>query len=113
MATDILAHIQEGQVDASMFERVCHTFSIGPASLELCINLNPISVQAKLSILGVTVANCLLDATHQQCKLGGSFSGFKAEVVISLNIPAKTITIEFKLCAPIIGCTSKSFTIHF
>ena len=113
MATDILAHIQEGQVHASLFDRVCHSFSIGPATLELCMNLNPISVQAKLTILGVTVANCLLDAQHQNCTIGGSFGGFKAEVVITLNIPAKTITIEFKLCAPIIGCTSKSFTIHF
>lgn len=112
MAADLLAHIQDNQADASIFNAACHSISIGPVTATFCASLNPPSVSVELQILGHTIANCTLSSAHPTCKIGGGISGFKAELDLTLDIPHQTLAYTITVCAPIIGCKSKSGSIQ-
>ena len=113
MSTDLLANIGENQLHPSVLNKVCHSINIGVAELELCINGDPLEVGATLSILGVTVANCILSEAHKTCKIGGGYGGFKAEVDLTLDTTKKTISFVFIFCAPFIGCKTYTSTIPY
>jgi len=113
MATDLLAHIQSDQADKSIFATTCHSISVGPITATFCISLDPPSVSVTLSILGHTIANCALSSAHPTCTIGGSISGFKAEINLTLDIPGTKLDYTLTACAPIIGCTTKSGSISF
>jgi hypothetical protein len=113
MAADLLAHIEENQADKSIFANTCHSISIGPVTATFCINLDPPSVSVELSILGHNIASCVLSSAHPTCTIGGSIAGFKAELKLTLDIPGKKLDYVITVCAPIVGCTTKSGSISF
>jgi hypothetical protein len=112
MAADLLAHIQNNQAHASIFNASCHSISVGPVTATFCASLDPLSVTVELTIAGVNVASCTLSSLHPTCKIGGGISGFKAELDLTLDIPGVSLDYTFTVCAPIIGCTTKSGSIN-
>lgn len=113
MTADLLAHIEEGQLDETVFSRVCTTWGVGPLSVELCYDLSASSVSVTAKLLGVTVGTCLIEPQHQHCKLSGSVSGFKAEVTIDVDFPQRVISLAVILCSPTVGCKNYNHQIHF
>lgn len=113
MTADLLAHIEEGQLDETVFSRVCFTWGVGPLSVELCCDLSVPSVSAIAKLLGVTVGTCSIDTQHQHCKLSGSVSGFKAEVTIDVDLHERVISLAAVLCAPTASCKTYNHQIHF
>jgi hypothetical protein len=64
-------------------------------------------------LLGYTIGSCTLSPTKQDCSIGGSLDGFKAEVKLGLKTNPLALVISGTLCAPIVGCKSFSVTIPF
>lgn len=113
MATNLLAHIADDQLDASVFNTVCHSVSLGPVTAKFCINTDPLSVAVTLTVAGVTVANCAMSSLHPTCKIGGGAAGFKGELDLTLDIPGKKLNWSLTFCAPFIGCKTISGSIPF
>ena len=125
-----LAHIAEGtaihdgttttlydqndlaSVEAVMFQQ-CVTYSIGPLTLQACIDTSVPSVSIEVSLLGATIGSCTIAPDSPGCQIGGSIDGFTAEIDFTLDTNPWAITINGTLCAPIVGCKSFSTTIPF
>lgn len=82
----------------------CIDFGVGPLSVHGCVDLNGPSVSVEVTLLGVTLAQCDLSLQHQDCKIGGSVDGFKAELDLTFSDNPLQLTIDGQLCAPIVGC---------
>ena len=108
MTTDLLPHIADHQFDASIFNTICHSISIGPISATFCVSLAPLSVAITLTVFGYEVANCQMSNLHPSCKIGGSFQGVKVELVLTLDLPGKKLGYTLTCCLPTLGCKSIS-----
>lgn len=111
MAIDLLQHIQEDQLDANVFNAACHSITVGPVKATFCLSLNPPSASVELYIAGHQVGSCTLSQAHPACKIGGSVGPFKAELDLTLDIGGKKLDYKLTVCAPFVGCHSKSGTI--
>lgn len=91
-------------------------FSFAGASIQVCFSIsgNNINLKAVLKTpLGdITLGSATLNPSHPSVTLGGSISGFKAEVTITYDIGKSELCISGKLCAPFLGCKSGSTCIH-
>jgi hypothetical protein len=122
-----LDHIEEGFVyhdgeskrlytpgDAKSAEAVllkqCINWNAGPLSVHACLDTSGPSVSVEVTLLGHKIGSCTLSPSKQDCSIGGSIDGFKAEVKLGLQTNPLGLAISAKVCAPIVGC--KSFTVH-
>ena len=99
-----LAHIQDNQLPAGTFTTLCHTWTVGPLSIQACVDTTAKSVTGSVSLLGVVLDHFSLDENEIQTTIGGSIDGFKAEATISATFATRTWSIDAILCAPIVGC---------
>ena len=98
--------------EAVLFQQ-CVNWSIGVLSVQACIDTSVPSVSLTVTLAGFQLANCTLSPSNPSCTVGGSVDGFKAEVSITFDPNAPSITISGQLCAPFVGCKSFSVTIPF
>ncbi len=87
-----LAHIQQGHLADSVFDNHCVSLSVGPLSIEACVDTSVPSASITVKLAGVTIGHCQLSPDHQDCKVGGGVDGFKAEVKFALS--GNCITFE-------------------
>lgn len=88
------------------FFQKCFTYGVGPLNLQACLDTSGPSLSVQVTLLGITLADCELSPQHQDCKIGGSVDGFKAELNLSLSEGPLQLTIDGQLCAPFVGCDS-------
>jgi hypothetical protein len=106
-----LYSVDDPATTKAIFFQQCFDFSFGPLSLHACLDTSVPSVSLKATLLGVTLANCELSPDHQDCKIGGSIDGFKADVDVTFSINPLGLTLDGQLCAPIVGCDTFHKTI--
>jgi hypothetical protein len=107
-APDALAHIKDGQIDPKAFQQFCNSFSIGVLTINYCVDVSVPQVTFTVTLLGVQIGSGTLNAQNPTVTIGGSVSGFKAQVTLSADLSKKQITYDITLCVPIAGC--KQFT---
>ena len=125
-----LEHIQEGVAykdgeetqlydpnDAEALEAVlfqkCVSYSIGPLTINACIDTSVPSASLTVTLLGTTLASCTLSPDHPSCQIGGSIDGFKAQIDVTFSASPLSVTVTGELCAPIVGCKKFSHTFTF
>jgi hypothetical protein len=108
-----LPHIQDGQLSADVFAATCYSWSAGPLTVQCCVDLSVPNVTVTVTLAGVTIGRAVLDPQHTSATIGGSVAGFKAEVTLTVDFTAATLTISAEVCAPFVGCKDYSTTIHF
>jgi hypothetical protein len=97
-----LAHIQDHQIDDKVFSQHCVDWSVWVLSISACIDVSVPEANVDVKILGTSIGKCVLSPSHQDCKIGGSVDGFKAEV--KLRIDGNCLKVSAEVCAPIVGC---------
>ena len=107
MTTDLLTHISDDSYHASVLSHHCQTISVGPVKASFCFDTSPIAVAVDVSIFGISIAHCAMSNAHPSCTIGGSSHGVKAELVLTLDIPTKTLHYALTVCLPFVGCTTK------
>jgi hypothetical protein len=95
----------------AIFFKRCIDFSVGPLALHACLDTTVPSVSLQITLLGVTLGDCELSTQHQQCTIGGSIDGFKAELDVTLDQNPLQLVINGQLCAPFVGCDTFNTTI--
>jgi len=108
-----LPHIQEGQLSDSVFAETCYSWSFGPLSVSVCVDLSVPDISVTVTLLGVTIGKVVLNPQNTSATIGGSVAGFKAEVTFTADFTAETLTISAEVCAPFVGCKDAGTTIHF
>jgi len=91
----------------------CINWGLGPLSIHACLDTSVPSVSIQVTLIGYTIGSCTLSPTKQDCSIGGSLDGFKAEVKLGLKTNPLALVISGTVCAPIVGCKSFSVTIPF
>ena len=104
MQQDLLPHIVEGAVPEGAFTTTCHTWTVGPLTIQGCIDTTAKTVTGSVSLLGVPLDHFSLDEQGAETKIGGSVDGFKAEATLTVTFAGKKWSIDAVLCAPIVGC---------
>lgn len=107
MATG-LKHIQDNQVHESIFNAVCNSFSWGPLKIDYCVDLTIPQVTFHVFLAGIQIASGTINPQNPCVTVGGGALGFKAEVTLCIVPDKKQVTYKAEVCAPIVGCTSKS-----
>ena len=110
MPEDLLPHIAADQVPEQTYTTMCHTWTVGPLSVQACVDTVGADVTGSVSLLGVVLDHFKLDANGVSDTIGGSIDGFKAEATISVDFATHTWSIDATLCAPIVGCTEYKTT---
>jgi len=82
----------------------CHDLSIGPLAVRACIDLPALTFTVEVKLLGVVLGRCEVSPQNQQCRIGGSVDGFKAEVVLELDLDGPALCINAQVCVPVLGC---------
>lgn len=108
-----LPHIQDGQLPDSAFAETCYSWSFGPLTVQLCVDLSVPQISITVTLLGVTIGKVVLNPQNTSATIGGSVAGFKAEVTFTADFSARTLTISAEVCAPFVGCKDAGTTIHF
>lgn len=103
-----LPDIQAGQLPPNALTTTCHTWTVGPLTIEGCIDTQADVVTGSVSLLGVTLDHFTLDANEVTDTIGGSIGDFKAEATVTVDIHHHTWSIAAELCAPIVGCKDYS-----
>jgi len=103
-----LQHIQDNQVHESIFSSTCHRFSWGPLEINFCVDTNPPQVTFTVYVAKVKIGSGTLNAQNPCVTVGGGAAGFKAEVELCVDVTQKQVTYKATVCAPIVGCQSKS-----
>lgn len=104
MQPDLLPHIEDGAIPAGALTITCHTWTVGPLTVQGCIDSTAKTVTGSVSLLGVTLDHFSLDEQGANTKIGGSVDGFKAEATLTATFAGKKWSIDAVLCAPIVGC---------
>jgi hypothetical protein len=107
-----LANIETHEITNAIFETSSYSWSFGPLTVSVTIDLSAPSVDIVVSLLGQQVGRAELDPEHTEAKIGGSVAGFKAEVDATMNFSSLELALEAEVCAPIIGCKSAQTTLH-
>jgi hypothetical protein len=71
-----------------------------------------VSLNLDTPFTSTELGHSTLDSKHPSIKLGGSASGFKAEVEFDLDTHKMVLTMKATGCAPGVGCTSGSTSLH-
>jgi hypothetical protein len=125
-----LDHIQEGfayhdgeskqlytpgdaeSTEAALLQQ-CINWGVGPLSIHACLDTSVPSVSVEVTLLGQKIGSCVLSPSKQDCSIGASIDGFKAEVKLALQTNPLALVISGQICAPLVGCKSFSVTIPF
>lgn len=99
-----LAHIEDNHLHPSVFDNHCIDWSVGPVSISACIDVSVPSASVNVKIFGTSIGKCVLSPEHQDCTIGGSVAGFKAEAKFTFK--GNCLVVELEVCAPIVGCKS-------
>ncbi|HEX7150305.1 MAG TPA: hypothetical protein VF618_02370 [Thermoanaerobaculia bacterium] len=105
VAANTLAHIKDGQLDAKALQQFCNSFSVGPLTINYCVDLSVPQVTFSVTLAGVTIGSGTLDAQTPSVTLGGSVAGFTAQVTLTADFGQTQVTYDITLCAPFVGCT--------
>ena len=97
-----LSHIPDTHIDESAFNEHCVSWSVWFATIDACIDTAELSARVEVKINGVVIGKCVISPSHQNCKIGGSLMGFKAEAEFKLN--GRCLEVGLELCAPVLGC---------
>ncbi len=89
------------------------SWNFGPLSISFDAGLNPPHITVIAKLLGVTIGNVNITPEHPTAKIGGSALGFTAELDISVDFSARTLTITGKVGTPFTGTKSFTKTFHF
>ncbi len=108
----VLNHRGE-KADIFEHEMLTTSWKFGPLTISFDAGLNPPHISLSATLLGVSIGKVDITPEHPTARLGGSFAGFTAELDISVDFSARTITIEGKVGAPFIGTKSFKKTFHF
>ncbi len=82
----------------------CHDLSVGPLAVRACADLPALTFTVEVRLLGVVLGRCEISPQNQQCRIGGSIDGFKAEVILELDLNGPALSISPQVCVPILGC---------
>jgi|GEM_PF-5053394 hypothetical protein len=94
--------------------RQCVNWGYGEVlRIHACLDTSGPSVSVEVTLLGYKIGSCSLSPSKQDCSIGGSIDGFKAEVKLGLQMNPLALVISGKVCAPVVGCKSFSVTIPF
>jgi hypothetical protein len=105
---DALAHVQDGQLDASALQQFCNSFSVGPVTIKYCVDLTVPQITVEIYLAGVRIGGATINPQHPSVTIGGSVAGFKVEVTLTADFSKRQLTYNITLCAPIIGCKTYS-----
>ncbi|KVE38739.1 hypothetical protein [Burkholderia sp. TSV86] len=108
---DLLAHIRANQLDKDIFSASRHSVAVGPVTLEFRVSANPVSATVELYIANRLIGGGTLNHAHPSAKFGGAVDKLKSEADLTLDIPGKKLDFRFTVCAPVVGCTSRSGTL--
>lgn len=97
--------------------RGCETSpEVGGAELEVCydVGLNGVSISAELKtrVGSIPLGSVELTRDDNCGVLEGSGAGFKAEVSACFDFSDLKLSIEYKLCPPILPCREGSISIN-
>lgn len=120
MSTDLLTHVDSGASVPGAFvpgfagpQGSYFFFDVVEIGWDL--NLLPlkleIDVTIKTSFGDVPIGHAILDRDHATARLGGGKYGFKAEVVVQVDIETSQLTLDATACIPFIGCRSGTQTL--
>ena len=98
------AHIAAGQLPAHAFDTHCHSWTVGPLTVEGCIDTTANTVTGTVSLAGVPLDHFALNEQELTDTIGGSVAGFKAEATLTVTFADKKWAIAAEICAPIVGC---------
>lgn len=104
-ASNALAHIKDGQIDPKALQQFCNSFSVGPLTINYCIDPSGPQVTFTITLAGVKIGSGTLNAQTPTVTIGGSVAGFTAQVTLTADFSASQVTYDITLCAPIVGCT--------
>jgi hypothetical protein len=104
--TDVVASMENA------FLAQCRDLSFGPLAIHACIDFAALTFSVEVRLLGRVIGRCELSPNDQQCTIGGSLDGFKAEVNLNLDVNPLRLSIAPEVCVPFLGCrTFGPFTI--
>jgi len=104
-ASNALAHIKDGQIDPKALQQYCNSFSVGPLTINYCIDLSGPQVTFTVTLAGVKIGSGTLNAQNPSVTLGGSVAGFTVQVTLTADFSTNQVAYDITLCAPIAGCT--------
>jgi hypothetical protein len=92
--------------DAKLLENVNHTWSVGPLTLDVSIDLAALQITVTALLFGIQIDQAVLDPHHASDTLGGSAGGFTAKLTVTADFEATTLEIDAEVCSPIplVGC---------
>jgi len=93
--------------------RKCLSYDFGPLTVRACLDISGPALSVEVTLLGVTLANCDLSLQHQNCTIGGSIDGFKAQLDLVLSDRPLQLAIDGQLCAPFAGCETLHTVVPF
>lgn len=95
----------------ALFNESCISWSFGPLGISACADLSIPKVSVRVTLMGMTLGECVLSPDHTACAIGGSIAGFKAEVRLQMLTGPLRLQIIAEVCAPFAGCKSTDVTI--
>jgi hypothetical protein len=98
--------VKEGQLHPSALQQFCNSVSIGPFRIEYCLDLSVPQITIEVYLSGVQIGGGTINTQNPSITIGGSVSGFKAEVTVTADFNKRQATYNITLCAPIVGCTT-------
>ena len=72
-----LDHISDGQLPDGAFTTTCHTWTVGPLSIQGCIDATALTISGDVSLLGVRLDHFVLDEREATTTIGGSVAGLR------------------------------------
>jgi hypothetical protein len=106
-----LEHVPEGQLHDSALQLFCNSFSVASVRLDYCLDLSVPQVSFEIYISGVRSGGGVINPQHPTITIGGSVSGFKAEVTLTADFEARQLAYNITVCLPIVGCTNYQGTL--
>jgi len=101
----------EDATTQAFLENQSGSITIGPIKIDYSWSLNPPEFDFTAYLLGVQIGSGTINAQNPSITVGGSVDGFKAEAKVTLGMNPLQIVIVLTICAPFVGCYSKTITI--
>ena len=111
MKETVLEHIEEGYLDPIIFQQVSSSFSWGPVKIIFDIDIDKPEIRVKVKLAGTKIGSGTLNPKKTTITIGGSVSGFKAEVKLKADFPKQKLTYKIEVCVPLLGCKNKKGTL--
>ncbi|HEX6036408.1 hypothetical protein [Longimicrobium sp.] len=105
---EALAHVPDGHLAPAALQQYCNSFSLGPITIQYCVDPGVPQVTYTVTLLGVSIGSGVLDTNDPSVTLGGSVAGFKAQITLAASFTEDQVTYDITLCTPFGGCTEYS-----